>query len=118
MAAGTIGTRSCGSGPTGQPAPASYAAAATPSAADSPNALPPASTTASTAETRLRGSSRSVSRVPGPPPRTSTPPTVPGGGTTTVTPVSQPGSSRVVWPTRTPATSVMASWGPGCTAPA
>ena len=78
IAAGTIGTRSCGSGPTGQPAPASYTAAATPSAADSPNALPPASTTASTAETRLRGSSRSVSRVPGPPPRTSTPPTVPG----------------------------------------
>ncbi len=33
-------------------------------------------------------------------------------GTTTVVPVSQPGSSRVAWPTRTPGTSVMASSGP------
>src|SRR5688500_20332641 len=63
-----------------------------------------------TRSTRFRGSSRSVSRVPGPPPRTSTPPTAPSGGArTTVVPVSQPSSTRSVWPTRIPATSVIAS---------
>ena len=37
----------------------------------------PRAATACTRSTRLRGSSTSVSRVPGPPPRTSTPPTAP-----------------------------------------
>ena len=55
-------------------------AAITPSAAASPYALPPVSTTACTRSITARGSSRSVSRVPGPPPRTSTPPTAPARG--------------------------------------
>src|SRR3712207_7289671 len=44
------------------------------------------------------GWSRSVSRVPGPPPRTLAAATLPGGGTTTVQPVRPTGS--VQWPTR------------------
>ncbi|SHV12770.1 Uncharacterised protein [Mycobacteroides abscessus subsp. abscessus] len=48
------------------------------------------STTASTVATVLAGSSRSDSRVPGAPPRTSTAPVVPGGANTTVVPVAQP----------------------------
>src|SRR5271166_2146683 len=64
----------------------------TPSAAARPYALPPVSSTASTSRTVLEGSSRSVSRVPCAPPRTSTEPTVPGGVSTTVLPVAQPDS--------------------------
>ena len=64
-------------------------------------------------ETRLTGLSVSMSRVPGPPPRTSTAPTVPAGGSTTVVPVSQPRPLRWKWPTFTPATSVMSLRGPG-----
>ena len=45
----------------------------TPLAASSPKALPPANTIACTCSTRLDGSSRSVSRVPGADPRTATP---------------------------------------------
>ena len=89
-AAGTIGTTWPGS-PIGQPSPAAYSCWTTPSATARPNALPPVSTTALTRSTRLRGSSRSVSRVPGAPPRTSTPATAPASGaSTTVQPVSQP----------------------------
>ena len=86
----------------------------TPSTA-SPKAEPPPSTTASTRSTRLRGSSRSVSRVPGLRRARRRPATAPplGGATTTVTPVSQPGSSWVQWPTRTPATSTSEFVGPG-----
>ena len=51
----------------------------TPSAAASPKALPPVSRTAWTSCTRFVGRSRSVSRVPGAEPRTSTPPTAPAG---------------------------------------
>jgi hypothetical protein len=40
------------------------------------------------------GSRQSVSRVPGPPPRTSTLATVPGFGSTTVVPVSHGASNR------------------------
>ncbi|CAF4270535.1 unnamed protein product, partial [Adineta steineri] len=47
----------------------------TPDAASSPNTLPPAKTIALTIFTVLIGSRRSVSRVPGADPRTSTPPT-------------------------------------------
>ena len=67
---------------------------------------------ASTSLTMFTGASRSVSRVPGPPPRTSTPPTVPRGGTTTVVPVSQPRPRRWWCPTAMPATSVMSLRGP------
>src|SRR4051812_41794187 len=86
----------------------------TPSAAARPNALPPVSSTAWTRSTRLRGSSRSVSRVPGPPPRTSTPPTAPSAGaSTTVVPVSHPSPTRCACPTRRSATSSRPLVGPG-----
>ena len=101
-AAGTMGTTWPGSGPTGKPMPSRSSAAITPSAAASPYALPPVSTTAFTCSTTFRGSSRSVSRVPGPPPRTSTPPTAPSPASTTVVPVSQPSPSAVWCPIRKP----------------
>ena len=95
MAPGTIGTTWPGA-PKGHPSPSAKSARTMPSAAASPKTLPPPSMTALTRSTRFRGSSRSVSRVPGPPPRTSTPHTEPSGGaSTTVVPVSQPGSRRV-----------------------
>ena len=120
-AAGTIGTVPpfiC------TPRPCSSSQRITPSAAASPNALPPVRTTASTWRMLLDGSSSSVSRLPGAPPRTSTAPTVPGGATTTVVPQAHPrpgdgcsgeeksatvasGSHRWWWPTRTPPTSVI-----------
>ena len=77
----------------------------TPSAAASPKADPPLSTTASTRSTNRAGSSSAVSRVAGAPPRTSPDPTVPDGAHTTVTPVSGP----VQWPTRIPGTAVIKS---------
>ena len=63
--------------------------------------------------TRLRGSSRSVSRVPG---RAAAHVDAADGarrGRTTVVPVAQPRPVRWWWPTSTPATSVMALAGPG-----
>lgn len=72
-------------------------------------ALPPASSTACTTPTRLAGSSRSVSRVPGAAPRTSTPPTAPARAITTLQPVGRRVS--VKWPTSMPRTRVMS---PGC----
>ena len=102
IAAGTIGTRA---GPASNPIPRESSHRATPSAAASPNALPPVSTTAWTSSTRVPGRSASVSRVPGAPPRTSTDPTVPGGHRTTVQPVMP--ARSVAWPTRMPATSVI-----------
>src|SRR3990170_5025126 len=79
----------------------------TPPAASSPKALPPVRSTACTSWIRVPGRSRSVSRVPGAPPRTSTPPTAPSSQRTTV----QPGAARrfLQWPTLMPGTSVMAS---------
>ena len=74
----------------------------TPSAAASPYALPPVRTTASIRSTSVVGFNRSVSRVPGPPPRTSTPPTAPPRASTTVVPVSQPSLSAVWWPISKP----------------
>ena len=65
----------------------------TPSAAARPNALPPVISTAWTREAFAIGFSRSISRVPGPPPRTSPEATAPSGGaSTTVQPVA---ASRV-----------------------
>src|SRR5581483_5669861 len=99
-----------GTGPAavGKPCPRSARKRTTPSAAASPKADPPDSTTASTRSTSREGSSSAVSRVAGAPPRTSPEPTVPAGAHTTVTPVSGP----VQWPTRMPATSVMALTAP------
>src|SRR3990170_6153454 len=62
--------------------------------------------TACTVCTRLTGSSRSVSRVPGAPPRTSTPPTAPLRHRITVQPVRA--SASCAWPTSIPDTSVIA----------
>src|SRR6476619_4260834 len=73
-----------------------------PLAAASPYALPPVRTTASIRSISVVGFNRSVSRVPGPPPRTSTPPTAPPRANTTVVPVSQPSLSAVWWPISKP----------------
>jgi hypothetical protein len=54
---------------------------------------------------RLRWVSRAVSRVPGPPPRTSMEATAGAANTTAVAPEASAASSA--WPTRTPGTSVM-----------
>jgi hypothetical protein len=51
----------------------------TPSAEARPKALPPVRTTASTPGAAAAGDSRELSRVPGPPPRTSPDPALPGG---------------------------------------
>src|SRR5208282_6015594 len=66
MAAGTIGTRAVR---TAKPRPFSLSHACTPDAASRPKAEPPASAMASMPSTVCAGSSRAVSRVPGPPPR-------------------------------------------------
>src|SRR5919106_159244 len=97
-AAGTIGTRAT---PTSNPTPRSSSHRITPSAAARPNALPPVRRTPCTSSTSRPGWRRSVSRVPGAPPRTSPEPIVPGGGRTTVQPVNPTGS--VQCPTRSPA---------------
>ncbi len=108
-AAGTTGTtpaRSSGE-PIGNPSPCSSSQPTTPSAAARPNALPPVRHTAWITSTRFSGRSASVSRVPGPPPRTLTPGVAPSGTNTTVVPVCHPRPDRWWWPTRTPATSVI-----------
>ena len=72
-----------------------------PVAASRPNALPPDRTIALTLSTMLSGLSRSVSRVPGAPPRCETPPGTPSPSTRmTVQPVVPPGS--VTLPTLMP----------------
>ena len=68
MAEGTIGTIASA---MATPRPRSFNHRMTPSAADSPKAEPPERQMASIRSTRQDGSSRSVSRVPGAPPRTS-----------------------------------------------
>ena len=103
MAAGTMGTRAV---PTCTPMPRSSSQRITPPAASSPKALPPDSSTACTTSTAFSGESKSVSRVPGAAPRTSTPPTAPFGVRITVQPVGRRVS--VKWPTLMPGTSVMA----------
>ncbi|BAF55429.1 hypothetical protein cgR_2421 [Corynebacterium glutamicum R] len=100
-APGTIGTIGP-SGRTGKPIPRFSRAVITPSAAANPNAEPPHNTTACACCTELCGSRRSVSLVPGPPPRTSTPANAPLGAMTT----EQPVSPFVTWPKRKPGTSI------------
>ena len=62
-----------------KPRPCASSERITPSAAASPNAEPPVSTTASTCSTSRCGSSSAISRLAGAPPRTSPDPTVPAG---------------------------------------
>ncbi len=82
-----------------------------PAAASSPKADPPARQTASTAWAAASGRSRSVSRVPDPPPRTSTEQAARRSGRITVTPVRTLASTA--WPTVRPSTSVSKFNGPG-----
>src|SRR5262249_55417666 len=110
-AAGTIGTRAT---PVSKPMPASSRYATTPSAAASPKALPPVSRIAFASCTSMPGRSRSVSRVPGAPPRTTPDPTVPGGGRTTVQPVMP--AASVQCPTRIPGTRVITDASSGSSA--
>ena len=86
IAAGTIGTRD---GPAGQPMLCSSSHRTVPVAASRPNALPPDKTIAFTLSTMLSGLSRSISRVPGAPPRCETPPTASPSTTMTVHPVGR-----------------------------
>ena len=109
IAAGTMGTQPCG---VSKPMPRSSSHRCTPSAAASPNALPPLSRMAWTRSTRRIGSSRSVSRVPGDPPRTATPPTALSPHSTTVQPVAA--SASVQWPAAMPGTAVMVPAGREC----
>ena len=75
------------------PRPRSRSSACTPVAASRPNAEPPERTTASTRSTVRCGSSRSVSRVPGAPPRTSTLATAGSSKMIAVTPEARRASS-------------------------
>src|SRR5579883_2582137 len=78
----------------------------TPPAASRPYALPPVRQIAWIRSGELSGESKSVSRVPGAPPRTSTPATAPcSPNRTTVQPVSAPKSSSC--PTVIPGTSTI-----------
>src|SRR5260221_245777 len=108
MALGTIGTTAL---PTATPRPRSASQRMTPSAAERPKAEPPERQMPSTRSTRQAGSSRSVSRVPGAPPRISTEAMAGVSHSTTLTPERR----RVSWalPTRMPSTSVMRLRGPG-----
>ena len=91
--------------PVSKPCPCCSSQRIAPLAASRPKALPPASMTASIFSTSRPGAMASVSRVPGPPPRTSTPATAPFSKMTAVTPVRA--AASVACPTRTPVTSVM-----------
>ncbi len=94
-----------------KPMPCADSEAATPSAAANPNTEPPASTTACARPTKFSGASASVSRVPGPPPRTSTAAAQPVSQSTAVMPLRT--ASFVALPTLSPAISVMRFLGPG-----
>src|SRR5262249_26465094 len=76
--------------PTGMPRPWLSRHVATPSDAARPYALPPLSVTAWTVPTAFSDFRRSVSRVPGAPPRCVTPPVAPPRAMTTVVPVMPP----------------------------
>src|SRR3712207_345873 len=91
--------------PISRPTPFSSRKRTTPSAAERPKALPPVSRRPWVPLTAPMGPRRSVSRVPGEEPRTSTPTTAPSGSSnmTTVQPVRP--SPAVAWPTSTPGTS-------------
>src|SRR5918997_4381690 len=101
-AAETSGMRAT---PMSRPTPFSSRKPTTPSAAARPKALPPVRRRPWVPLRVPMGPSRSVSRVPGEEPRTSTPTTAPLGSSkrTAVQPVAP--SRSVAWPTRTPGTS-------------
>ena len=80
-------------------------AAWAPDAASSPNAEPPDKVMASMPSTVCAGSRRAVSRVPGPPPRTSIDATAGSSKMTTVDP--EPSRKSSAWPTLSPGTSVI-----------
>ena len=101
-AAGTIGTTPAA---VRYPMPLSASHLTTPSAAASPNALPPVNSTAWTSSSRRSRCSNSSSRELGEEPRTSQEDTLPGGGRTTVQPVAAP--SSVKWPTLKPASRLL-----------
>src|SRR5215218_1777027 len=98
-------TRGMRATPTSRPMPFSSRKRTTPSAAASPNALPPVRRRACVPRKAPMGPRRSVSRVPGEEPRTSTPTMAPSGFSkrTAVQPVVP--SLSVAWPTRMPGTS-------------
>ena len=97
IAAGTIGTVAP---PYLKPMPRCSRCRTTPVAASRPNALPPARTIAWTTSTVAVGARRSVSRVPGALPRTSTPAVAPCSAMTTVHPVGR--ALSVCCPTLSP----------------
>ena len=101
-AAGTMGILHR---PTVAPAPRCSRNSMTPAAASSPNALPPVKRIPSIASIEAVGASNASSRVPGDPPRTSTPQTARAGNRSTVQPVAATGSSAD--PTSTPGTSTI-----------
>ena len=89
----------------GKPRPRDSNQRITPSAAASPKALPPVSSTASTRSTVFSGAKRALSRDPGALPRTRPEARQPPSGqSTTVHPVLA--SDAVQWPTVRPATAV------------
>src|SRR5215204_475763 len=98
-------TRGMRATPMSSPTPFSSRNRTTPSTAASPNALPPVRRRPWVGRTAPTGPRRSVSRVPGEEPRTSTPTTAPSWPSkrTAVQPV--PPSLCVAWPTSTPGTS-------------
>src|SRR5215208_3145467 len=98
-------TRGMRATPMSSPTPFSSRNRTTPSTAASPNALPPVRSRPWVGRTAPTGPRRSVSRVPGEEPRTSTPTTAPSWPSkrTAVQPV--PPSLCVAWPTSTPGTS-------------
>src|SRR5215213_503820 len=91
--------------PMSRPTPFSSRKRTTPSTAASPKALPPVRSRAWVGRMAPIGPRRSVSRVPGEEPRTSTPTTAPSWPSkrTAVQPVTP--SLSVAWPTSTPGTS-------------
>src|SRR5918992_1513401 len=98
-------TRGMRAAPMSRPMPLSSRNRTTPSTAASPKALPPVRSRAWVGRTAPTGPRRSVSRVPGEEPRTSTPTTAPSWPSkrTAVQPVAP--SLCVAWPTSTPGTS-------------
>src|SRR5918993_3283161 len=114
-------TRGMRATPMSRPTSFSSRKRTTPSTAESPKALPPVRSKACVGRMAPTGPRRSVSRVPGDEPRTSTPTTAPSWPSkiTAVQPVSA--SLCVAWPTSTPGTSqrlssmpalrVRATWG-------
>src|SRR5215210_5992476 len=98
-------TRGMRATPTSRPTSFSSRKWTTPSTAASPKALPPVRSSACVGRRAPTGPRRSVSRVPGEEPRTSTPTTAPSwpSNRTAVQPVTP--TLSVAWPTSTPGTS-------------